>query len=562
MEMDNRVTRLTALICSVLLIIGSLCGCSDPDAEKAASSTETVEAQSNSGEVEAGLVRIAVSDEISTLDIHQNTEDYMVPLNIYERLFDIQVEEDGSTRLVKGLAEDWSTDDGLSYDFTLREDAYFSDGSPVTALDVAFTFTRMLALPESRQTDFADMILGAEDLMEGKTTKLAGIQVRDDKHFTITLKEPYEGYLYQLATPACSILSQRFVIKAGKAYGRSAETTMGSGPYQVTEYTNFKVVLERNPYYHCREGEELSVNRAEFLILPPALIDRMFRQGELDLLDLNRVNPETVETIYNSSEWEERMIIRNRVEVQYMMLNLETPPLNDLRIRKAVQMAINRQKILEELFNGDGTLLDGIYPRGLIGFSEDNQGWLQYNPEAAAKLVSQVPEAEEFRIELAGNSQSEIRTLRMVEMIRSDLNAVGLNVSVVSYDDDSRMYLRREGVLMAYTGMWSADFNDPDNFIYTFFGSRAKTRNRSSNYSDETVLSRVAEARTIRNQADRMAEYAALEKLLVQDEAVWVPLFSTEHKFILGERLADFTPFWAGWGDLYLKDIVLKPEAR
>ena len=198
----------------------------------------------------------------------------------------------------------------------------------------------------------------------------------------------------------------------------------------------------------------------------------------------------------------------------------------------------------------------------MIGFSEDNQGWLQYNPEAAAKLVSQVPEAKECRIELAVNSQSEIRTLRMVEMIRSDLNAVGLNVSVVSYDDDSRMYLRREGVLMAYTGMWSADFNDPDNFIYTFFGSRAKTRNRSSNYSDETVLSRVAEARTIRNQADRMAEYAALEKLLVQDEAVWVPLFSTEHKFILGERLADFTPFWAGWGDLYLKDIVLKPEAR
>ena len=560
--MRNKALRLIALICSILLLFGTLCGCTKPEGEASTASSDMANNGSGDTAVEAGLVRIAVSDEISTLDVHQNTEDYMVPLNIYERLFDIRVEEDGSTRLEKGLAEDWDTVDGIHYDFTLRKDAYFSDGSPVTASDVAFTFTRMLALPESRQTDFADMILGAEELMEGKTTKLAGIQVRDDKRFTITLKEPYEGYLYQLATPACSILSQRFVIKAGKAYGRSAETTMGSGPYQVKEYTNTRITLERNPYYHCREGEELSVNRAEFLILPPALIDRMFRQGELDFLDLNRVNPETVETVYNSSEWEERMIVRNRVEVQYMMLNLETPPLNDLRIRKAVQMAINRQKILEKLFNGDGTLLDGIYPRGLIGFSEENQGWLQYDPEAAAKLVAQVPEAKELRIELASSAQSEIRTLRMMEMIRRDLNAVGLNASIVSYDDDSRMYLRREGVLMAYTGTWSADFNDPDNFIYTFFGSRAKTRNRSSNYSDEAVLSRVAGARTIRDQNKRMAEYAALEKLLVQDEAVWVPLFSTEHKFILGERLADFTPFWAGWGDLYLKDIALKPEAR
>ena len=245
-----------------------------------------------------------------------------------------------------------------------------------------------------------------------------------------------------------------------------------------------------------------------------------------------------------------------------MMLNLETPPLNDLRIRKAVQMAVNRQRILDELFNGDGCLVDGIYPRGLIGYSEENQGWLRYDPEGAAKLVAQVPGASEIRLELAANSQSEIRTLRMLEMIRRDLSAAGLSVSVVQYDDESRMYLRREGSLMAYTGEWSADFNDPDNFIYTFFGSRAKTRARSGNYSDEAVMARIAAARTIQDQEARMAEYAELERILIRDEAVWVPLLSTVHKFILGRRLERFTPFWAGWGSLYLKDLVLKPEAR
>jgi ABC-type oligopeptide transport system substrate-binding subunit len=124
------------------------------------------------------------------------------------------------------------------------------------------------------------------------------------------------------------------------------------------------------------------------------------------------------------------------------------------------------------------------------------------------------------------------------------------------------MYLRKAGRLTAYNGEWSADFNDPDNFIYTLFGSRAKTKDRSGNFSDEEVISRIAAARTLQDQEKRLEEYADLERILIRDEAVWVPLFSTEHIFILGDRLENFTPFWAGWGSLYLKDIVLKPEAR
>ena len=295
-------------------------------------------------------------------------------------------------------------------------------------------------------------------------------------------------------------------------------------------------------------------------MLAPALIDRMFRAGELDLLDLSRVNPEVAGEISASAP--DRLIEYSRMEVQYLMLNVETPPLNDVRIRRAVQMAINRQRLLDELFNGNGRLLDGIFPKGLIGYSEANQGWLRYDPAEAARLIDEVPEAKNARLELAANSQSEIRTLRMLEMIREDLSAAGLNVSIVSYDDDSRMYLRRAGLLMAYTGEWSADFNDPDNFIYTFFGSRAKTLSRSGNYSDESVIARIAAARTLQDEKERLAEYAALERTLIRDEAVWVPLFSTEHLFVPGDRLESFTPFWAGWGSLYLKDVVLKPEER
>ena len=548
----------------LLLLCALMAGCAVEGAEPAPEAQGSAESSPSSGTaVEGGLVRLALSDAVETMDVHRNTTDYMLPLNIYERLFDIRVNEDGSTRLENSLAEDWSVSkDGLTYHFTLRDDAFFSDGTPVKASDVAFTFTRMLALPDSRQTDFADMIRGAAAVMAGEADVPEGIRVLDDRNLEITLSEPFSGYIYQLATPSCSILSEKCVREAGEAFGSGAENTIGSGPYRVTEFTPARITLERNPYYVCRRGEELTVRRAEFRILAPALIDRGFRDGEIDLLDLSRVNPEVVEQVYKAPEWTERLITYNRVEVQYLMLNVETPPLNDVRVRRAVQMAIDRQRILDEIYNGDGRLLDGIYPRGLIGYCADNQGWLRYDPRSAARLIDEVPGAKDVRLELAVNSESEIRTLRMMEMIRQDLSAAGLDVSIVSYDEQSRVYLRKAGRLMAYTGEWSADFNDPDNFIYTFFGSRAKTLDRSGTYSDETVIARLAAARTIPDEAERLAEYASLERVLIREEAVWVPLFSSEHLFLPGDRVESFTPFWAGWGSLYLRDIVLTPDAR
>lgn len=156
----------------------------------------------DSKEVEEGLFRAGLIEDIDTMDVHRTTSEYVVALNVFERLFDIRLNEDDTTELVPGLAEDYSlSEDGKVYTFTLRDDAFFSDGTPVRASDVAFTFSRMLSLPDSQQTDFADMILGADEVMAGRSDSLKGIRVLGDRQIEITLAEPYAGYLYQLATP-------------------------------------------------------------------------------------------------------------------------------------------------------------------------------------------------------------------------------------------------------------------------------------------------------------------------------------------------------------------------
>ena len=525
-------------------------------------STELADGQpvaAQTGCLEDGVLRVGSSDPISTMDVHLTSEEYMIPLNIYERLFDIRVDEDGLDLLDPGLAEDYTvSEDGLTYSFTLREDAYFSDGTPVKASDVAFTFSRMLSHPGSKQTDFADMILGAQDVIMKKRDQPEGIRVLDDRHLDITLSEPFSGYVYLLASPPCSILSEAFVKKVGDEYGSDEETTLGSGPYMVTAYSKEQVILEKNPYYHCHKGEKLSASSVWLTTLPPAVMYSSFQNGDLDILDTNLINPDAVDEIIDSGKWLKRLVVCDRVEIRYLMMNMDTPPLDDVRIRKAVQLAIDRQKILDELYGGAGILIDGIFPKGLIGYCKENQGWLKYDPEEAKRLISEVPGAREARLELAANSQTDSRKLTMLQMICDDLREVGLNVSIVSYDSESYTYLRHSGDLISYTGEWSADYNDPDNFIYTFFGNRGKTLYRSSNFADEEILSRIRKARTIKDWEERMDEYAALERILVREDAVWVPLISTEHLFVLGSRVRSFQPFWAGWSSMYFRDVEMK----
>ncbi|MBR3165732.1 MAG: ABC transporter substrate-binding protein, partial [Lachnospiraceae bacterium] len=408
---------------------------------------------------------------------------------------------------------------------------------------------------DSQQTDFADAILGAEDVLAGKTDKLEGIKVIDDTHFKIILSEPFSGYIYQLATPSCSILSKKCVENNGFRFGAVPEAAIGSGPYMVTEFGDKKITLELNPHY---SGEMPSAKKVEILLLEPALLDQKFRAGGIDILDSSAISSEKFDEIYRTEEWEDRLVSIGCANIRYLMLNTAEKPLSDVRVRRAVLKAINRQKILDELFDGDGNIVDGIFPRNLNGFSEANQGWLTYDPVEAGKILEEVGPAAQTRIELAAESTAGSRDLALLEMIRKDLADAGFRVSIVNYDADSRMFLRKAGKLMAYTGIWSADYNDPDNFIYTFFGSREKTLNRSGNFSDTSVMERIAKARKIEDPEKRMREYAALEKKLIRDEALWVPLMSTNQVFVLGERVESLTPYWAGWEDLVFKDIVLK----
>lgn len=549
-----------ALLASMLAACGGSAS-TTPAASSADAASDTgassTEAAASTGAAADGSLHVAMNADIQTMDVHKTNNDYMVPLNIFDRLFEIKTNADGSTELEKSLVEDYTvSDDGLTYDFTLRSGVTFSDGTPLTANDVKYTFTRMLALPDSVQTDYGSAIAGAKAVMDGTATELEGIQVIDDTHFTVTLSEPFAGFLYELATASCSIMSEKNVEEAGDQFGMDCSKTIGSGPYVVTSWTrDSSIVLDANPNYW---GETPNVQHVEISIVPDSsTMSMMFQNGELDILDCDYIDAAVVNSTYKT-QYADDIVTSSRLGTTYMALNENVEPLNDVKVRKAIQMAIDRQTILDTVYNGDGTLVDGIYPKGLIGYTADNEGWLKYDPEQAKSLLAEAGYADGFTMEIAADNSSSDSTLLVIQIVQQYLQQIGINAEIKSYDPASWLDLRKSGDMVSFVSSWTADYNDPDNFIYTFFGTPEKSNVRSLNYFNTDAMSRVAAARGIVDDAERLAEYAALEKQIVEEDAAWVPMFSRSHLFVKGDRIASFTPHWAGYNDTQYINVTLK----
>ena len=502
-------------------------------------------------------LRLAWSKDIQTMDVHKTTDNYQIPLSVFDRLLEVQVNDDGSTELVKSIVDDYSvSDDGLVYSFTLRDGILFSDGSALTSEDVEATFNRMFTLPESVQTDFTTCIKGAQAILDGKADSLEGFHVTDDLHFEITLEEPFAGFLSVLATPTCCIMSKDNLEEAGDDFGQVPEKTIGSGAYKVTEWIrNDSVTLERNPNYW---GEPGSADKVVIKVYPePASMNMAFQAGDIDILDCDFIDASIISSTYETA-YADKMIAINRLGTYFMVTNNAVSPMDDVRVRKAIQMALDRDSMIDSLYNGMGTVIDGIYPAGSIGFTEANQGWLKYDPEGAKALLKEAGYENGFDLELSENSNSSSNIKNVLQIIEQNLQAVGINAHIESYDESSWIAERKTGNMASFVGVWTLDYNDPSNIIDVFYGTPESTRGRSINYADTDVMGRVIAARAIIDEDERLAEYAALEKKIVEEDAAWVPLFSLQHRYVVSDKIEKFVPHWAGYSDFNVLGVTLK----
>ena len=500
-----------------------------------------------------GYLVAALNADIQTADVQKTSKDYEVPFNIFDRLVDVEVDADGNSKIVPSLAESWNiSDDGLEYTLHLRQGVKFHNGNDFTAEDVAYTFHRLLTVEGGVNTEFIDQIKGADELLAGETDTLEGVEVVDDYTIKVTLKEPFAGFLASISSPGVSIYDSEATEAAGDQFGMDPAVTVGTGPFEFASWSfNNQLVLTCNEDYWKGASELPGV---VIKIIPDTETQSMmFESGELDILDLDYA-ADSVDRF--TETYPDQIVQGPRVGIVYFTMSFNKEPFQDVRVRNAVQMSIDRQAILDALYGGRGQVEQGIFPHGLIGFNPDQEE-IKYDPEAAKALLAEAGYADGFDMEIAADSSASDTMTMALEIVSDQLAEVGINAEIKNYDESTWLETRKSGELGSFMSTWSADYNDPDNFIYTFFGNEEKTKIRSINYPDTEVMERVAKARTIVNEDERLAEYKALEEKIVHEDAAWVPMFSRLHLFAVSKRVQGFAPMWSGLSDQLFYNISL-----
>ena len=459
--------------------------------------------------------------EPALADPQRISEKYTVVLNVFDRLAE-EKEEDGRNRMVPSLADSWEVSgDGLVYTFRLHPGVTFSNGAALTAEDVEFTFHRLISHPESRNRDLAMSILGAEALREKKTDKLAGFKIIDDLTFTITLAYPCATFLEGLTTPGASILDKETTLKAGDAFGRTPETTVGTGPFVLTEWTKYKgIVMKANP--KCWSGPPKCHGLSMHFYAENSPLRQMFLNGELDILDLDKLGIDA-EYFLRGDIYRKNVIRGHRVGISYIALNQSLPPLQDVRVRKALQLALDRKTLMQTAISNRGILENGIFPRGLKGH---NPGLpeIPFDPAKARQLLQEAGYPGGFDLTISYSDTTAQRVKEMLRLTAAMWKKIGVRASL-------------------------------------FFGSRENSLGRSLCYPDEAVMKRVVDARSIVDPEARIREYRFLEKKIIQDDAAWIPLYSGYHFFAVNERVNGFHVRWNGWSSNRYADVSIKAEA-
>ena len=487
---------------------------------------------------------VAVEDEPDTVDFQCTSIHYTIAQNVFNRLVEMENDENGEMEILPSLAKSWEmSENGRDYTFHLQENVTFSNGSALTASDVQYTFERLLTHPDSCNQDIVDIIEGAAALENGDADTLKGFKVLDDNSFVITLEQPFEAFLACLSMPGASILDEETTKEAGELFGKDPEWTIGTGSFILWKWNPGEGMLltaNKNCWMGAPKCEGLDLR----FITDAGEIRRMFEAGEIDVLDLDETG-NAAEFFIHGEKYQDRLFKVQRIGITYIAINESIAPLDNVQVRKAMQLALNRQSLLAAVYGDNGNIENGIFPHGLYGYNPELPE-IPYDPAGAKELLAQAGYPDGFDLTISINSSSTRWELSVMNLAASMWKDVGINATIDVIDESEFMSQRKSGQLACYTAQWMADFNDPDNFIYTFYGNQHNTTFRSLCYPREDIMQRIQEARAISDRDARISEYRDLERIIVQEDAAWIPLYSRQRYYVTSERLEGIQASWNG----------------
>ncbi|MBP7073743.1 MAG: chemotaxis protein [Clostridia bacterium] len=420
-----------------------------------------------------------------------------------------------------GIAKSWyMEEDTKTWVFNLRKGLRFHNGKEVTSADVEYSFKRILSPSLNSPNTWAlDLIDGAQDFMKGTSKELSGLKILDKYRISIKLSAPNSGFLQNLCHSSTSILSKEDLERGN---------IIGCGPYKLVKSDQAGCTLEANEGFF---GGEPYVRRINIDYNCNDEADALLA-GKYDFIMVD--NKEVLEKVKNASEVS--LQIRNICGTYYggFYFHSNSAYVKNKEIRRAINLAINKKKIIQELIGGMGTEAKSPLPADMVDNSKLT-GY-EYNPQKAREILLKhklSQSHEKLKILAREVSDTSIYN-RLTDFIVSDLKEVGIECTIerVAYSD----YLKPENIKRCdlFISRWMADTTDPDNFLQSMFNPVYQSD--YTRYENPTVLRLLSEAKSIINPTKRLMKYAEIQQLII-DDAPWIFLYHPHIAFASKKNL-------------------------
>ncbi|MCZ0963696.1 ABC transporter substrate-binding protein [Paracoccus benzoatiresistens] len=485
---------------------------------------------------QGGTITITYKDDVATLDpaIGYDWQNWSMIKSLFDGLMDYVP---GTTELRPGLAESYEvSEDGTVFTFTLRQGVTFHNGREMTAEDVKYSLDRV-TLPETQSpgAGFFASIQGFDEISSGEADTLSGVEVVDPQTVRITLSRPDATFLHVMALNFASVVPQEAVEEAGADFGKSP---VGTGAFKLADWViGQRLVFEKNEDYWRDGVPYLDAITFEVGQEPVVALLRL-QQGEVDVPG-DGIPPAKFQEVMADPDQAARVVEGGQLHTGYITLNVGIEPFNQLAVREAVNMAINKDRIIQ-VINGRAVPANQPLPPSMPGYTEGYDGFA-YDPEGAKAKLAEAGLADGFTTELYVMNTDP--NPRIAQAIQQDLRAIGVEVEIRSLAQANVIEAGGAGEApMIWSGgmAWIADFPDPSNFYGPILGCAGAGDGgwNWSKFCDEGIDA-------MATKADSFTDPAAPERLelwsevyqRVMAEAPWVPVFHEQRYTMKSARM-------------------------
>jgi peptide/nickel transport system substrate-binding protein len=464
-------------------------------------------------------------------------DSFKVTVNIFETL--VKYEKDQG-EIIPCLAESWKcSEDGLIWSFKLRRGVKFHDGTPFDAHAVVFNFNRWMDRDNPYHNNsfrYWNYIFG------GFPGFIKSVKALSDYFLEIKLSKPYAPFLNALAMPAFGIASPEAIKESN---GNLYDNPIGTGPFIFKKWEkNKSLFLERNDNYWSQIAK---INELEFRVIPSSK-DRLeeLKQGNIHIADF--LSMEDIEDIKFDPNL--HLYLRPSFNVGYLSMNNEKYPFNKREVRMAINHAIDKERLITEVFNNMAKPAITYLPPSLWGYNENLEVY-EYNPEKAKELLKEAGFPEGFKTTLWVMDASREylpKPLETAQFIKESLKKIGIRAEIMIFTWNQYIKKMHNGEHdMALIG-WTGDYADPDNFLYTMLSSENAKPGLAGNYSfykNSNVDQLLIQARQTSNMFFRRSLYRSVQEIVNYD-APSVPLVHTMPALAAILSVKEYTPYMTG----------------